>query len=62
MALTCSASNQISSHKALSNTQIAGWLRARIAAGGLLPDVPLPSEKTLDDLFGATRETARRAA
>jgi GntR family transcriptional regulator len=41
--------------------QIAGWLRARIEAGEFLPDVPLPSEKTLVDLFGVARDTARRA-
>jgi GntR family transcriptional regulator len=41
--------------------QIAGWLRARIEAGEFPPDVPLPSEKTLVDLFGVARDTARRA-
>ena len=41
--------------------QIAGWLRARIEAGDYPPDVPLPSEKELVDLFGVARDTARRA-
>jgi regulatory GntR family protein len=38
-----------------------GWLRARIEAGEFPPDVPLPSEKTLVDLFGVARDTPRRA-
>lgn len=42
--------------------QIAAWLRTRIEAGDYPPgEVPLPSEKTLVDMFGVARDTARRA-
>jgi GntR family transcriptional regulator len=41
--------------------QIANWLRARIEAGKFAPDVPLPSEKELQEMFEVARDTARRA-
>jgi DNA-binding GntR family transcriptional regulator len=41
--------------------QIAEWLKAAIAAGELTKDDPLPSEKTIMDLTGVARTTARRA-
>jgi GntR family transcriptional regulator len=43
--------------------QIAAWLRARIEAGEFDPpgEIPLPSQKDLMGLFGAARDTARRA-
>lgn len=41
--------------------QIAAWLRARIEAGHFPEDVPLPSEKELQEIFEVSRDTARRA-
>ena len=41
--------------------QIAAWLRARIEAGEFPPDIPLPSEKDLVEIFEVSRDTARRA-
>jgi DNA-binding GntR family transcriptional regulator len=41
--------------------QVAGILRARIEAGQLLPDRPVPSETQLQQEFGVARGTARKA-
>jgi GntR family transcriptional regulator len=42
--------------------QIAAWLERRITSGGLQPDRPIPSEKTLSQAFpGVARTTIRRA-
>ena len=41
--------------------QIAAWLRAQIASGAYPPDVPLPSDNELRDLFGVSRDSARHA-
>lgn len=41
--------------------QIAAILRARIEAGELVPDRPVPSESRLMQEFGVARETARKA-
>jgi DNA-binding GntR family transcriptional regulator len=41
--------------------QIADWLRARVEAGDFGPDIPLPSEKELQEMFEVARDTARRA-
>lgn len=41
--------------------QIAAWLRARVEAGEFAEDVPLPSEKELQETFEVSRDTARRA-
>ena len=41
--------------------QVADILRARIEPGQLLPDRPVPSESQLEQEFGITRGTARKA-
>ena len=41
--------------------QVADILRARIEAGQLLPDRPVPSETQLQQEFGVARGTARKA-
>lgn len=41
--------------------QLADILRARIEAGVLLPDRPVPSESQLQQEFGVARGTARKA-
>jgi GntR family transcriptional regulator len=41
--------------------QIAEWIKAAIASGELAPDKLIPSEKTIMDLTGVARTTARRA-
>lgn len=41
--------------------QVAGFIAARIKAGKLQPDRPIPSEAQLVQEFGVARETARRA-
>jgi GntR family transcriptional regulator len=41
--------------------QVADILRARIEAGQLLPDRPVPSETHLQQEFGVARGTARKA-
>lgn len=41
--------------------QVADILRARIQAGELLPDRPVPSESQLEQEFGIARGTARKA-
>jgi GntR family transcriptional regulator len=41
--------------------QIAEWIKHAIDTGELLPDRPIPSEKTIMDLTGVARTTARRA-
>jgi GntR family transcriptional regulator len=41
--------------------QVADILRARIEAGELLPDRPVPSETQLQQEFGVARGTARKA-
>lgn len=40
--------------------QVAEILRARIEAGALLPDRPVPSEAQLQQEFGIARGTARK--
>ena len=40
--------------------QVAEILRARIEAGELLPDRPVPSESQLQQEFGVARGTARK--
>jgi GntR family transcriptional regulator len=40
--------------------QVADIIAARIEAGDLQPDKPIPSEKQLVDEFGIARGTARR--
>lgn len=42
--------------------QIAAWIERRIASGELQPDRPIPSEKTLGQIYpGVARTTIRRA-
>lgn len=41
--------------------QIADLVEARIAAGDLQPDRPIPSETSMAEEFGVARLTARRA-
>lgn len=41
--------------------QVANAIEARIAAGDLLPDRPIPSENQLVQEFGIARGTARKA-
>jgi Bacterial regulatory proteins, gntR family len=41
--------------------QLAAILRARIGSGGLGRGRPMPSESTLMQQYGVTRETARKA-
>jgi GntR family transcriptional regulator len=41
--------------------QIAEWIKRAIESGELLPDRPIPSEKTIMDMTGVARTTARRA-
>jgi DNA-binding GntR family transcriptional regulator len=41
--------------------QLAEVLAARIAAGELLPNRPVPSELTLQQTYGVSRDTARHA-
>jgi len=41
--------------------QLAGILRARILSGWIAPDHVLPSEKQLEQEFGLSRNTSRRA-
>ncbi len=41
--------------------QVAAILRARIEAGLLMPDRPVPSESQLEQEFGIARGTARKA-
>lgn len=41
--------------------QIADIIAARIAAGGIAPDRPIPSETAMVQEFGVARLTARRA-
>lgn len=42
--------------------QVADIIAARIQAGALAPDRPIPSETRLAEEFGVARLTARRAA
>ena len=41
--------------------QLADELRRQIEAGELLPNRPVPSETTLQQTFGISRDTARHA-
>ena len=41
--------------------QLAAMLRARIRSGELAPSRPIPSESTLMQQYGVTRETVQRA-
>lgn len=41
--------------------QVAAALRARIESGELARLDPLPSEKTIEQTYGVSRDTARRA-
>ncbi|GAA2648484.1 GntR family transcriptional regulator [Paractinoplanes durhamensis] len=41
--------------------QLADLLRAEIEAGRLLPNRPVPSENTLQQQYGISRDTARHA-
>ncbi len=42
-------------------SQVAASLRARIESGKLAHLEPLPSEKTIEQEYGVSRDTARRA-
>lgn len=41
--------------------QLADELRRQIEAGELLPNRPVPSETTLEQQYGISRDTARHA-
>jgi GntR family transcriptional regulator len=41
--------------------QVAGFIRARIESGELVPDSPIPSESYLVQTYGIARGTARKA-
>ena len=41
--------------------QVADAVQARIEAGDLLPDRPIPSENQLVQLYGVARGTARKS-
>lgn len=52
---------EISKGRISLHEQIAGILRGEIEAGLYAPGMPIPSEQTLIQRFGVSRDTARKA-